>query len=304
MPVSGDVRSPDFFIVGAARSGTTSLYQSLRRHPNVFMPENKEPHFFGTDLRRQHTPMNREEYLALFEDAHRGQRVGEASPLYLYSATAAREIREFAPNAQVIVMLRKPVDLIYSLYQQNYFLTFEDLPHFGEALAAESARRGGSRVPNSVRAIDALFYRDVGRLADQLERYLVTFPAGQVHITVFDDLQADSQAVFAGVARFLGIDERRLPRVRIVNESRAARIRQIQQLVVHPPPPADRLAARLRRYPWAHRLRSWLLSTNSKPAPRAPLDPDLERQLTREFASQVTRLETLIGRDLTAWRAA
>lgn len=303
MPLSRDVRSPDFFIVGAPRSGTTAMYEYLRRHPQVFMPENKEPHFFGTDLRHQHLPVSRAEYLALFAAARRDQRVGEASPLYLYSKRAAREIRDFAPEAQVIVMLRKPVDLIYSLHQQNLFLTVEDIPDFSEALAAESARRHGSHVPRLVRAIDALFYRDVGRLADQLERYLDTFPAAQMHVTVFEDLQADSQAVFAGVARFLGIDERWLHPVAAVNESRAARSRTLQGLVVHPPPPADRLASVLRRYPIVHRLRSWLVSSNSRPAPRPALDPDLARELTREFAPQVARLEALIGRDLTAWRA-
>jgi hypothetical protein len=299
----GEAPNPDFFIVGAPRSGTTALYRSLKHHPDVFMPENKEPHHFGTDLKRQHKPMSRAEYLGLFASAQPRQRVGEASPLYLYSKRAAQEIKEFAPEAQVIVMLRKPVDLIYSLYQQNLFLTFEDIPQFSEALAAESARKHGSRLPRSVRAIDALFYRDVGRLADQLERYLDTFPPEQIHATVFEDLQHDSQAVFAGVARFLGIDAQLLPRAVTANGPRAARNRILQRWVVHPPAPADRVAPVLRRYPIMHRLRSWLLDSNSRPAPRPPLDPDVRKGLTREFAPQVTRLEALIGRDLTRWRA-
>jgi hypothetical protein len=158
-------------------------------------------------------------------------------------------------------------------------------------------------LPRSVRAIDALFYRDVGRLADQLERYLDTFPPEQIHATVFEDLQHDSQAVFAGVARFLGIDAQLLPRAVTANGPRAARNRILQRWVVHPPAPADRVAPVLRRYPIMHRLRSWLLDSNSRPAPRPPLDPDVRKGLTREFAPQVTRLEALIGRDLTRWRA-
>lgn len=74
---------PDFFIVGAPRCGTTSMYEFLRAHPQVFMPANKEPHYFGSDLRRQHAPMDEREYLELFEGARGDQRIGEASPLYL-----------------------------------------------------------------------------------------------------------------------------------------------------------------------------------------------------------------------------
>ncbi len=88
-------RLPDFFVVGQPKSGTTALYQMLRRHPQVFMPENKEPWFFASELhertppRPAGTPSTLSEYAALFASAQREQRVGEATVLYLWSRTAA-----------------------------------------------------------------------------------------------------------------------------------------------------------------------------------------------------------------------
>src|SRR6266487_1139605 len=86
-------RVPDFFIVGHHKSGTTALYEMLRRHPQIYMPELKEPRYFASDLRAQFEPVRTgrlpetlEQYLALFADAREGQLTGEASPSYLRSA--------------------------------------------------------------------------------------------------------------------------------------------------------------------------------------------------------------------------
>src|ERR1700754_4472180 len=91
------VRVPEFFLVGHHKSGTTALYQMLRRHPQIFMPQLKEPRFFAADLRElvpstPQQPDTLEQYLALFEDARPGQLTGEASPSYLRSSTAAGAI--------------------------------------------------------------------------------------------------------------------------------------------------------------------------------------------------------------------
>src|ERR1700748_1468329 len=90
------LRIPDFYIVGHPKSGTTALYEMLRRHPQIFMPDLKEPRWFAADLRdrfqRQGAdthPQTLEEYAALFEAAAADQRVGEASPSYLRSRVAA-----------------------------------------------------------------------------------------------------------------------------------------------------------------------------------------------------------------------
>jgi hypothetical protein len=117
-------RLPDFFIVGQPKSGTTALHEMLRSHPQVFMPASKEPWFFATELhdrtppRPEGTPRTLAEYVALFEDARPDQRVGEASPLYLWSRTAAARIAAAQPQARIIVILREPASLLRSLHLQ------------------------------------------------------------------------------------------------------------------------------------------------------------------------------------------
>src|SRR5438093_448879 len=138
---------PDFFIVGAPKCGTTAMYAYLRQHPQIFMPFHKEPLFFGSDLTTRYGRMSLEEYLALFADASRGQRIGEASAWYLYSATAAAEIKAFAPDAQIVVMLRDPVEVMRAQHSQLLFNMQETLTSFAEALAAEADRRAGRRLP-------------------------------------------------------------------------------------------------------------------------------------------------------------
>src|SRR5437667_5641216 len=115
MPSNGDlynnIRLPNFFIVGAPRCGTTALYTYLRQHPDIFLPETKEPHYFNRDMNSGGAIRDHKEYLSLFAGAQGRARVGEASVYYLSSAYAAREISKVCPGAKIIVMLRNPVDV-------------------------------------------------------------------------------------------------------------------------------------------------------------------------------------------------
>src|SRR5437588_5962186 len=118
-------RVPDFFIVGHHKSGTTALYEMLRRHPQIFMPDLKEPRFFASDLRPQFEPKSSgiaprtwEDYLDLFAAARPEQRVGEASPAYLRSSVAAEAIAAAQPGARCIAILREPASFVRSLHLQ------------------------------------------------------------------------------------------------------------------------------------------------------------------------------------------
>jgi hypothetical protein len=292
---------PDFFIVGAFKAGTTSLYDYLRQHPQVFMPFHKEPMYFGADLDARYRRMSEDEYLQLFADARAGQRVGEASPWYLYSASAAREIKAFAPEAQAIVMLRNPLDVMYAQHSQLLFNQREDLADFGEALAAEPDRRAGRRIPAGALRREALFYRHSVRFAEQLVRYLDVFGRERVHVIVHDDLVGDTARVVRDAFAFLGVDPNASVDLHVRNPNRRARSGLVQRLIFRPPGPLRRVVPALRRFPLVHRLRDRLVSANSVPEARRAMDPELRRQLTAELAPAVEALGALIGRDLSAW---
>ncbi|WP_279401847.1 sulfotransferase [Piscibacillus salipiscarius] len=126
-------------MIGAAKSGTTSLYEYLKQHPQIYFPERKEPHFFGNMKPGGEHVNNINEYLKMFEDAPDNTVIGEASTSYLYSSDAANKIKKFNNNAKIIVMLRNPVDRAYSMYRHQVRNGSENLS-FEEGLKAEESR--------------------------------------------------------------------------------------------------------------------------------------------------------------------
>jgi len=295
------VKRPDTFIVGAFKAGTTALYEYLGAHPGVFMSVPKEPMYFGQDLTPRYRRMTEDEYLALFRAARDAQRAGEASPWYLYSTSAAREIHDFNRGARIIVMLRNPVDVMYSQHAQLVFNRRDDVADFGEALAAEEDRRAGRRIPAGAIRPEALYYRHSVRFPEQVRRYLEVFGPDRVHFVVFDDLVADARGVYAATLEFLEVDPSIEIDLAVRNPARQARSGRLQQILFNPPPALRGVVGRLRGLPFMHRLRDVLVSANSAPASRPPMDPSLRGQLTAEFAPQVAELGELIGRDLSAW---
>ncbi len=148
-------RMPDFFIVGHSKSGTTALYEMLRSHSQIFLPDIKEPIYFADELPREahryHPAATLEEYLALFEPARADQRVGEASASYLRSPTAAGRIAQAQPDARIIAILREPASFLRSFHLQCVQAHYETQKDFRKAMQLEQARRAGKRIPRRSR---------------------------------------------------------------------------------------------------------------------------------------------------------
>lgn len=276
------------------------MYEYLRQHPQIFMPFHKEPLFFGEDLTRRYGRMTLDEYESLFAAARPGQRIGEASAWYLYSRSAAQEICAFAPRAQIVVMLRNPVDVMYAQHSQLLFNQQEEIASFEEALSAEDDRREGRRLPPGPIRPENLFYRDMVRFADQLERYFDVFGRESVHVIIHDDLRADLPGVYRDLLDFLHVSGDFRPSFEKQNENKRVRNQWLQRLIFQPPG-WRWLVPRLRRYPLIHRLRGRLLTLNSEKRRRAPLDPALRARLVEDLAPEIRRLGELLDRDLTAW---
>ena len=291
---------PDFLIVGAFKSGSTALYEGLRRHPQIFMPFHKEPLYFGDDLTRRYGRYTEAEYLHLFDPAKPGQKSGEASTWYLYSVSAAREIRDFNPAMRILVVLRNPVDVMYAQHSQLIYNVIEDIPDFAAALAAEPDRRAGRRIPVGPINIENLFYRHSVRFAEQLERYFDVFGREQVHVMLWDDLRRDGATVLRGALDFLGVDSSLAVAPPDANENKRVRSPLLQRLIFAPRLLLP-LAPFLRRFRLVRAIRTRMLDMNSEAKPRAPMDPALRRQLLDEFTPEIERLGRLIGRDLSAW---
>ncbi len=215
---------PDFFIVGHHKSGTTALYEMLRRHPQIFMPDVKEPRYFADDLRFQfepqpssHLPKTYEEYLSLFAAATPEQRVGEASPSYLKSHTAAQAIARVQPAARIIAILREPASFVRSLQLQLLQEHVETETDLRRAVANEQIDRAGRQV---------LRYSDHVHYVEQLRRYHQQFTLEQMLVLIYDDFRNDNEATVRRVLRFLDVDDQ--APIHVMDANPTVRVRSVR----------------------------------------------------------------------------
>jgi hypothetical protein len=233
----GQERVPDFFIVGHPKSGTTALYEMLRAHPQIHMPV-KEPWFFSPELRarpRSRAPADQpdslDEYLALYEGAGPEQIVGEASPSYLRSRTAAERIAELQPDARIIAILREPASFLRSFHLQCVQSHVETEKDLGKAIALEGVRRQGKKIPRACPRPEALMYSEHVRYVEQLRRYFAVFPPEQVLVLVYEDFRRDNEATIHAVLQFLGVDDTAPLELRNANATIRVRSQRLDGLV-------------------------------------------------------------------------
>jgi hypothetical protein len=307
-------RVPDFFVVGHPKSGTTALYEMLRRHPQIFMPELKEPRYFADDLPSRYQPWvegsepdTYDDYLALFAAAQPDQLIGEASTAYIWSRTAAARIAEAQPAARIIVLLREPASYLRSLHMQLLEIGTEREPDLRRAIALEPARRAGRDLPDAVARWPAvLLYTDHVRYVEQLQRYHAAFPREQVLVLVYDDFRADNEATLRRVQRFLGVDDsgpiealEANPSVRV----RSVRLDEMTSALSVGRNPATRTLKAAVKLLVPRRTRSAALVRFRRRvllgSPRPP-DQELIDELRRRFQPEVAAVSEYLGRDLVS----
>jgi hypothetical protein len=294
-------RRPDFFIVGAPKCGTTAMNVYLRQHPQIFMPERKDISYFGTDLKFERPRISGEEYLSLFRGANEALRIGESSVWYMYSKTAAEEIKSFSPSASIIVMLRDPVDMLYAQHSEFLYNCNEDIADFQEALEAEPERKQGKRIPRQAHFVDGLFYRETAKYAEQVQRYFSVFGRENVHVIIYDDFKEDTAKAYADALTFLNVDPSYRPTFQIINRNKTFRSRRLQQLLVAPPVALTKIYRQVIPQSLEGQLMKRLRRINTRHTKRPALDPLLRKRLQVEFQPEVQKLADLLGRDLSSW---
>jgi sulfotransferase family protein len=312
-------RVPDFFIVGHAKSGTTALYDMLRRHPQIYMSSNKEPQFFARNPQAApvHARKNSfeqtgrrvetlEDYLSLFAAAGPDQLVGDASTFYLWSRTAPKRIAQAQPGARIIAILREPASFLSSLHLQmlqNHSETEKDLR---KAIALEQERRRGRHIPRSAYWPEALMYSQRVRYVEQLRRYHALFHSEQVLVLIYDDFRADNEGTVRRVLRFLEVDDT-VP-VEMVNANptvgvRSVRLRGMVGAVRKGQGPIGGAVKAAAIAVTTSRLRREVLHPLRHRVVYGPPQPPHERlmlELRRRFKGEVEALSEYLGRDLVA----
>jgi len=301
-----EARLPNFLVIGAARSGTTTLHYHLGQHPEVFVSPVKETNFFLRDEAgempawvlddaRRTTPKTVEEYGLLFAQAsERHRAVGESSPSYLFGPVAAR-IKARLPEVRLIAILRQPVEQALSMIGTWH----KDLSTEQLVARLPDALASGEPGPHG-----ALPLKEHGRFHHHLAPFFAQFDRGQIKVVLFDDLTRNGPALFRDLFRFLGVDESfALEEVQRYNSSgqaknaalhRALSVTQKLKGVARAMLP-DGAVRRLIHL--QHRVRNANLEKTSE------LTPEMRRTLTEKYYSQdIAALERAIDRDLTLWR--
>jgi hypothetical protein len=301
---------PNFLLIGAAKSGTVSLYHYLGQHPDIFMCPVNECNFFALEsldpdsafqgpLDRKtavsHCIWDRASYEALFTAARPQQTVGESSPLYLYSPLAPENIQRHTPQTRLIAILRQPADRAYANYRHYRRAGIEPLADFGQALAAEAERIAEGWGPWPF-----WHYRQLGFYAAQLQRYYNRFDREQIMVCLYDDLQADPVKLLQKMFAFIGVDDTFVPNTAVRhNIGGLPRNRILYHLMTRANPLKAIVKAILpekKRKQVRDRIHGWNVV-------KPPFDPALRQQLNAIYREDMLRLQALIGRDLSHWLA-
>jgi hypothetical protein len=314
-----NMKLPNFFIVGAPKAGTTSLYSYLAQHAQIYMSPIKEPNYFASELRLEnfvvearpriaaemralqeylHGDMRQkrfgglvstwEDYLRLFSNVSGEIAIGEATPCYLWSNSAARNIAARIPHAKIIINLRNPVDRAYSQYL-HMVTVGSTRRSFREQIDANLSCE--SQLLGPLRPL-----LEFGLYSEQITRYLNEFPATQIHISFYEELERAPGLLLSQLFSFLGVDPTFVADLSLRHtEPRIQRLRRtvyfLKQWHIWP------YLRRAVPSPLVTRLQSLMLR------PRAALTMDAADRafLTDYYRDDIGKLAKLLNRDLSAW---
>lgn len=276
---------PNFFVVGAPRAGTTTLYNYLRQHPDIYVPKQKELHYFthehaASSYYRPPVIRTECEYLRHYS-ARKGQSfAGDFSPSYLYFETAAEEILRFSSDPRIIAVLRNPTERTISHYLMDVAKGLQEKPlsAFYESTAENS--------------LFHFEYIGASLYADGVARYRRLFGPDRVYVIVSEELWANAKSTIVDLLRFLGADPnapfRPAGPANTYFEPRAGVPRSFGRS------PLARATFRLLPDP----LQSALKTLLRRQGGRKPEFAAERQYLDRCFADEVGHLSTILGRDM------
>lgn len=302
------MNKPNFFIVGQPKSGTTALHYSLAEHPEIYMADIKEPFFFCKDIHEESDQYHdlklyfhyRDEksYLRLFVNAKPNQLIGESSPIYLYSKVAAHEIYKFNSTAKIIMVLREPVEFLYSFHNEMINQTYETEKDFSKALALEEMRKQGNCVPKTVAFPSTLFYFQRAKYSEQISRFYDCFDKKQIKLIIYEDFRQNNQQVYQDIFDFLEVNDKSfVVSAKTKNSRSKPRSETLNKIIRNPL--LRKISNKLlpaQSYEFIHRnVVNKLLWKNEKVS---PIDPQLKHELMKTFKPEVLKTSELIGVDL------
>lgn len=286
-------KKPDFFIVGAAKSGTTSLYEYLNKIPEIYLPSVKEPNFFSHKeiadqglYYKTKDIKSEQEYLDLFAQAGKDQKCGDASVSYLFYPECAKRIHAFNPDAKIIILLRNPVKRAFSHYLMDKRLGYIH-EEFDQII--KSNQEGTKEMK--------LYYQQVVQLgfyAEQITRYFAVFPKDQILILLLENLIESPEASLRKITEFIGVSSLENQNVFTKhNASFHAKNKLIRKLY------SFSFIRKTIKALTPKVLRNRILDLSSKESEQ--MSPEISDYLKSLYKEDLLKLQNIIQRDLHKW---
>lgn len=302
---------PNFFIVGAQKAGTTTLYHYLKQHPEIYMSPIKEPMYFALNNLIYNSPGSKtdryfrfntiDNYSTLFQGVKTEKAIGEASTIYLYDGNTPHRIKELIPNAKIIIMLRNPVDRAYSNFYHAVRNGRETTDSFIEALQREDDRVNNNWSP-------LYHYKRKGFYFEQIKRYYDSFGPEKIKIYLFENFIINPEPICKDIFGFLGVDQSFIPDISTkYNESGY---------------PKSKLIKMLRTYVFNSILLKFFLVKQTLPvhyrigikdfivnkalnwslAKPPEIPEEIRSELSEAYENDILKLQNLIQQDLSIWK--
>jgi len=294
------LKKPDFIVLGAPKSGTTSLHNYLKQHPKIFVPQRKEINYFSSDLKSKRSP-TRKEYYSNFERCTNELRIGDVAVFYLFSESAVKNIIRELGQIDLICILRNPIEAVQAYHSHMVWTGNEDLDSFEDALKAQKSRTSLLQLPkNLYQNPKTLQYLEIFNYGKQIERILDYISPEKLKIILFDDFKNDVKFIMDDLYRLLNCEtiDTNYP---IYNQAKKVRFSIFQNLIVSKNPIKNMVSKIIGNPNRKRYLVNMLKEWNSKKIKRSPLNESMKNYLIEYYRDDLKKLEKIIGRDMSCW---
>ncbi len=282
-------RWPNFFIVGAPKAGTTSIYEYIKNHPQIFMSSIKEPNYFSINILNENDQLkpirNKKKYLDLFKNTKNEKIIGEASTFYLSDHDAPKLIHDVSPTAKILISIRDPVEREFSHFLMHY-VAGETVRTFHDQLQIEIKNHQTS---------SEYFALKHGMYYENIKRYLDIFDKNQVKIIIFEEFIRNTEKSLQSLFDFLNIDLSIPENVDQVYNQFALPRNQISSSIIR-----NQTLKKIVKNILPRRTSTYIYETFF--VKKGYKKPDMKNEdrelLVRFYENDVEKIKTLLGREL------
>lgn len=299
------MKKVNLFIVGYPKAGTTSLFYYMQQNKEIFTPRQKELHHFAKDKNEEYKQYHKHipnffnytitEYEKHFSKAKKEKYLLDATPTYIFSKESAKEIHKYNSKAKIIIVVREPIAMLYSLYSQLYVSMNEDQKTFEKAINIEKTRKQGKNIPRILRREpSSLYYSEHIKFSEQINKYYKYFPKSQIKLILFDDLIKNMDEEYSKILSFLSLPKQKVT-YKNHNPNERVRFWHLRNLLTNP-----KIAEKVKKL-LSERTHTFLEQLIKKitlvRAERKPLNKEFKDKLKKEYKSEIIKLNNYLHKN-------